>query len=60
MPAGVAVVSASMSLRTIIRLRQQSGHPVVLVDEGGFCGICDEAEIVRGLAGGVDARDGAA
>jgi glycine betaine/proline transport system ATP-binding protein len=60
MPAGVAVVPASMSLRTIIKLRQRSGHPVVLVDEGGFCGICDEAEIVRGLAGRVEHRDGAA
>jgi glycine betaine/proline transport system ATP-binding protein len=60
MPAGVAVVPASMSLRTIIKLRQRSGHPVVLVDEGGFCGICDEAEIVRGLAGRVEHGDGAA
>jgi glycine betaine/proline transport system ATP-binding protein len=60
MPAGVAVVSATMSLRTIIRLRQQSGHPVVLVDESGFCGICDETEIVRGLAGRVEDQDGAA
>jgi glycine betaine/proline transport system ATP-binding protein len=60
LPAGVAVVPASMSLRTIIKLRQRSGHPVVLVDEGGFCGICDEAEIVRGLAGRVEHRDGAA
>jgi len=60
LPAGVAVVSASMSLRTIIKLRQRSGHPVVLVDEGGFCGICDEAEIVRGLAGRVEHRDDAA
>jgi glycine betaine/proline transport system ATP-binding protein len=59
-PPGVAVVPTSMSLRTIIRLRQRSGYPVVLVDESGFCGICDEAEIVRGLAGRVHDPDGAA
>jgi glycine betaine/proline transport system ATP-binding protein len=60
LPAGVAVVPAAMSLRAIIRLRQRSGHPVVLVDEGGFCGICDAAEIVRALAGRVERCDGAA
>jgi glycine betaine/proline transport system ATP-binding protein len=58
--AGVAIAPASMSLRTIIRLRQQSGHPVLLVDEGCFCGSCDEAEIVRALAGRVEDRGGAA
>jgi glycine betaine/proline transport system ATP-binding protein len=58
--AAVTVAPASLSLRTIIRLRQQSGHPVLLVDEGCFCGICDEAEIVRALAGRVEHRDGAA
>jgi glycine betaine/proline transport system ATP-binding protein len=59
MRAGVAVAPASMPLRTIIELRQRTGHPVLLVDEGCFCGICDEAEIVRGLAGRTDAADGA-
>jgi glycine betaine/proline transport system ATP-binding protein len=57
--AGVTIVPASMSLRTIIKLRQTSGHPVLLVEDGSFCGICDEAEIVRALAGGVHDRDGA-
>jgi len=59
-PAGVAVAPASMSLRTLIELRQRTGHPVLLVDEGCFCGICDTAEIVRGLAGRTDHPDGAA
>jgi glycine betaine/proline transport system ATP-binding protein len=58
--AGVTIVPASMSLRTIIKLRQTSGHPVLLVDDGSFCGICDEAEIVRALAGRVHDRDDAA
>ena len=56
---GVAVAPASMSLRTLIELRQRTGHPVLLVDEGCFCGICDEAEIVRALAGRMEAADGA-
>ena len=57
--AGVTIVPASMSLRTIIKLRQTSGHPVLLVEDGSFCGICDEAEIVRALAGSAHERDGA-
>ena len=58
--AAVAVAPASMSLRTLIELRQRTGHPVLLVDDGCFCGICDEAEIVRGLAGRMEDPDGAA
>jgi glycine betaine/proline transport system ATP-binding protein len=56
---GVAVAPASMSLRTLIELRQRTGHPVLLVDEGSFCGICDAAEIVRALAGRMEGPDGA-
>ena len=56
---GVAVAPASMSLRTLIELRQRTGHPVLLVDEGSFCGICDAAEIVRALAGRMEGADGA-
>ena len=58
--AAVAVAPASMSLRTLIELRQRTGHPVLLVEDGCFCGICDAAEIVRGLAGRMDDPDGAA
>ena len=59
MPPGVAVAPASISLRAIIQLRQRTGHPVLLVDEGHFCGICDEAEIIRGLSRRVEDRDDA-
>jgi glycine betaine/proline transport system ATP-binding protein len=58
--AAVAVAPASMSLRAIIELRQRTGYPVLLVDGGSFCGICDEAEIVRALAGRMTSADGAA
>jgi glycine betaine/proline transport system ATP-binding protein len=57
--AGVAIAPASMSLRTIIELRQRTGHPVLLVEGGSFCGICDALEIVRGLAGRRGDHDGA-
>jgi len=59
-PLGVAIAPASMSLRSIIMLRQRTGHPVMLVEGGSFCGICDSAEIVRALSGRVAYRDGAA
>ena len=58
--AAVAVAPASIPLRTIIELRQRTGHPVLLVDEGCFCGICDAAEIIRGLAGRIEDANGAA
>jgi glycine betaine/proline transport system ATP-binding protein len=48
---GVAVVPASFSLQSIIRLRQSTGHPVLLVDGGKIVGVCGEAEIIRALAG---------
>lgn len=59
MRSGIAVAPASMSLRTIIELRQRTGHPVLLVEGSSFCGICDATEIVRGLAGRVIDHDGA-
>jgi glycine betaine/proline transport system ATP-binding protein len=48
---GLAVVPASFSLHTIIRLRQRTGHPVLLSDAGRIVGVCGEAEIIRALAG---------
>ena len=57
--SGVAVAPTSMSLRTLIELRQRTGHPVLLIEGGSFCGICDAAEIVRGLAGRMAGHDGA-
>ena len=48
---GLAVVPASFSLQSIIRLRQATGHPVLLADAGKIIGVCGEAEIIRALAG---------
>lgn len=49
--AGIAVVPASFSLQSIIRLRQMTGHPVLLAEGGRIVGVCGEAEIIRALAG---------
>jgi glycine betaine/proline transport system ATP-binding protein len=48
---GLAVTPASTSLSAIIKLRNATGHPVLLVDEGRLAGCCDEFEIIRALAG---------
>jgi glycine betaine/proline transport system ATP-binding protein len=48
---GIAVAPASFSLHQIIRLRQATGHPVLLVESGRIVGVCGEAEIIRALAG---------
>jgi glycine betaine/proline transport system ATP-binding protein len=48
---GVAIVPGSFSLQEIIQLRQSTGHPVLLAEEGRILGVCGEAEIIRALAG---------
>jgi glycine betaine/proline transport system ATP-binding protein len=52
LPPGVAVAPASLSLQSIIHLRQNTGHPVLLADGGKIIGVCSDAEILRALAGG--------
>jgi glycine betaine/proline transport system ATP-binding protein len=49
---GLAVAPASLSLQSIIQLRQSTGHPVLLAENGKIIGVCGEAEIIRALAGG--------
>jgi glycine betaine/proline transport system ATP-binding protein len=49
---GLAVAPASISLRSIIQLRQTTGHPVLLADGGRIIGVCGEPEIIGALAGG--------
>jgi glycine betaine/proline transport system ATP-binding protein len=48
---GLAIVPSSFSLQSIIRLRQATGHPVLLAEGGKIVGVCSEAEIIRALAG---------
>ena len=49
---GVAVAPASLSLQSIIHLRQTTGHPVLLAEQGRILGVCGADEIIRALAGG--------
>jgi glycine betaine/proline transport system ATP-binding protein len=48
---GLSVVPASVALQSIIRLRQRTGHPVLLSDQGKIVGVCCERDIIRALAG---------
>jgi glycine betaine/proline transport system ATP-binding protein len=52
LPPGLAVAPASLSLQSIIHLRQTTGHPVLLAEGGKILGVCGETEIIRALAGG--------
>jgi hypothetical protein len=48
----VAVAPAWLSLQSIIQLRQTTGHPVLLAEDGRILGVCGETEIIRALASG--------
>jgi hypothetical protein len=49
--SGAALITAptEMSMRAAIELRQASGHPVALVEEGRLVGVCGDEEIYRGI-----------
>ncbi|MEA3178164.1 MAG: glycine betaine/proline transport system ATP-binding protein [Gammaproteobacteria bacterium] len=49
--SGIAVAPASSSLSALIKLRNATGHPVLLVDEGRLLGSCCQKEIIQALAG---------
>ena len=49
--AGLAVAPASSSLSTLIKLRNATGHPVLLVEEGRLLGSCCQEQIIQALAG---------
>jgi hypothetical protein len=49
---GLAVAPASTSLQSIIQLRHNSGHPVLVAEEGKILGVCGEHEIIRALSRG--------
>jgi glycine betaine/proline transport system ATP-binding protein len=48
---GLSVVHASVALRSIIRLRQRTGHPVLISDQDQILGVCCERDIIRALSG---------
>jgi glycine betaine/proline transport system ATP-binding protein len=47
--AAVVVAPVDLPMRTVIELRQTTGQPVVLVEDGRFAGVCGDAEIYRGI-----------
>ncbi len=47
--AALITASTEMTLRTAIELRQASGHPVALLEEGRLVGVCGDDEIYRGI-----------
>jgi len=47
--AALIVGPVNMSMHGAIRLRQVSGHPVALVDNGRMVGVCGDEEIYRGI-----------
>jgi len=49
---GLTIAPASMSLQAIIQLRQNSGHPVLVAEDGKILGVCGEHEIIRALSRG--------
>ena len=51
LPFGLLAVPADLPLRLVMQLRQASGHPVLVGDDGRFAGVCDDAEILGALSG---------
>lgn len=51
LPHGLVMVPHAMPLRLVVQIRQATGHPVLLGDEGRFSGVCDDAEILGALCG---------
>lgn len=49
--SGVVVADVDAPLRQLIRMLQDSGHPVVLTEGGIFSGVCGPEEIIRAFAG---------
>jgi glycine betaine/proline transport system ATP-binding protein len=54
---GLAIARADASLRWLIWLQRHTGHPVLLTEEHGFCGVCGPTEVIRALAGGHGAQE---
>ncbi len=46
---GIALAPTTLSLHALIRLREATGHPVLLTQEGRLRGVCGESEILRAL-----------
>ncbi len=47
--AAIITAPTSMSMRVAIELRQMTGHPVALTEDGKLVGVCGDEEIYRGI-----------
>jgi glycine betaine/proline transport system ATP-binding protein len=52
LPAGVVIAPTTLSLHDLIRLREATGHPVLLIEGGRLAGVCGESEILQALVRG--------
>lgn len=50
-PTGIVGVPRTTLLCHVIRLRQTTGHPVLVTDNGCVAGVCDDSEILAALSG---------
>ena len=46
-----ATADINTPLRQLLCLLRDSGHPVLLTDSAGFCGVCSAQDVIRALAG---------
>ena len=53
------VADARAPLRELIAWLQETGHPVLLTDADGVCGVCGPNEVIRALAISKSARGSA-
>jgi glycine betaine/proline transport system ATP-binding protein len=52
LPPGLILAPTDTSLKSVVQLRQASGHPVLLEGDGRFRGVCCDADILAALCGG--------
>jgi glycine betaine/proline transport system ATP-binding protein len=52
---GMALVPCDTPLRRVVQLRQTTGLPVLLEQDGRLAGVCDDAEVLAALCGRVRA-----
>nr|WP_246495704.1 ATP-binding cassette domain-containing protein [Ameyamaea chiangmaiensis] len=50
-PGAVCIVPTHMSLGEVIVMRQRSGFPVLVEEDGQLVGVCDDADIYQALSG---------
>jgi glycine betaine/proline transport system ATP-binding protein len=50
LPDGMVVAEASLPLSAIIRICHANHHPVLMIQDGCFCGVCGGTEILRALS----------